>query len=89
MTAQIFNSVDVAAVRIDELADLCELWKKRRKEGLQATYIRRAVIDLCRELILIHDGEEKQRLTSPEEEYEDRTSPPKDPRPKFPAYPKV
>lgn len=49
---------DPVADRIDELTDLCELWKKRREEGRPATYLRRAIIDLSGEILAIIEMEQ-------------------------------
>lgn len=44
--------IDVIAEKLDEMADLCEIWKKNREKGRQPNAVRSAVLMLVDEIIM-------------------------------------
>jgi hypothetical protein len=45
--------------KLDEMADLCEIWRKRREQGLMPAAVRGALIQMAREVALMADVEAK------------------------------
>jgi len=43
---------DVVAEKLDEMADLCEYWKKNREKGHEPNAIRQALISISEEILM-------------------------------------
>ncbi len=56
MSGEIRVHRDKIAEKLDEMADLCECWKKNRDKGRDPNSIRQALIMLSNEVVII-DGE--------------------------------
>lgn len=46
---------DMVAEKLDEMADICEYWKRRREQGITPNAIRAALLMLANELVLLQD----------------------------------
>ena len=49
---------DIVAEKLDEMADICEYWKKNREKGRTPNAIRSALVILADELVMIRAAEQ-------------------------------
>ena len=57
-SGKIEATTDIIAEKLDEIASLCEHWKKNREKGLMPSSIRMAMIMLADEIVIIHGAEQ-------------------------------
>lgn len=55
---------DEIAEKLDEMADICEYWKKNRAKGYKPSAIRNALLYLVSEIEMMHSMEDAIRVSS-------------------------